>query len=80
MNIHDVIVEPGFRRRGVAQKLFERIEAISKEQGCCKLTLEVLERNSGAIDLYKKIGFEPYELDPKMGRAMFWQKELSLDD
>jgi ribosomal protein S18 acetylase RimI-like enzyme len=77
LNIHDVIVSSDFRRRGIAKKLFERLEAIAIERGCCKLTLEVLEGNTGAVELYRSIGFEPYELDPAMGRAMFWQKELT---
>jgi len=76
MNIHDVIVSPDFRRRGIAKQLFQRIETISRERGCCKLTLEVLEGNHGAVDLYRSIGFQAYQLDSAMGKAMFWQKQL----
>ena len=44
--------------------------------GCCKLTLEVLEGNAIAQAAYKACGYAGYELDPKMGKAMFWQKKL----
>ena len=41
-----------------------------------KLTLEVLEGNSVAQSAYRAFGFEGYELDPQMGKALFWQKKL----
>jgi hypothetical protein len=38
--------------------------------------LEVLEGNTIAQMAYKSCGYSGYELNPKMGRAMFWQKKL----
>jgi hypothetical protein len=38
--------------------------------------LEVLEGNTVARGLYARFGFAPYLLNPKLGRAMFWEKEL----
>lgn len=76
INIHDVIVLAKYRGQGIAQKMFTEVEAIAKELGCCKLTLEVLEGNDSAKRAYQKIGFSGYELDPKMGHAVFWQKKL----
>lgn len=43
---------------------------------CCKLTLEVLEGNKLAQQVYRRFGFQGYELDPKMGRALFYEKKL----
>jgi hypothetical protein len=40
------------------------------------MTLEVLEGNRVAQAVYKSQGFAGFELDPKMGKAMFWQKLL----
>ena len=40
------------------------------------LTLEVLEGNKVAQAAYRASGFAGYELDPEVGRAMFWQKKL----
>jgi len=57
--------------------MIQQVEAIAIEHGCCKLTLEVLEGNVVAKAAYKKLGFGGYELDPKMGQAVFWQKTLS---
>ena len=76
LNIHDFAVVPEARGRGVAKLLLERIEAEAQKRGCCKITLEVLEGNSRAQKVYKHFGFDNYELDPKEGKAMFFEKEL----
>ena len=76
LNIHDIVVLPDFRQRGIAARLLARAELIARQLGCCKLTLEVLENNLGAQASYRKAGFAPYQLDPQAGRALFWQKPL----
>jgi GNAT superfamily N-acetyltransferase len=76
LNIHDVIVISGYRGRGISKKLLNKAEEIAIGLGCCKLTLEVLEGNTIAQMAYKSCGYSGYELNPKMGRAMFWQKKL----
>ncbi len=76
-NIHDVYVKPGFRRQGVAHKLFAFIESQAREMGFCKLTLEVLEGNLPAQETYRKIGFVPYTINDSAGVAQFWQKYLT---
>jgi ribosomal protein S18 acetylase RimI-like enzyme len=76
VNIHDVVVLPGHRRRGVAAQMFAEVEAIARERGACKLTLEVLSGNHSARMLYEKLGFDDYRLDPAMGQAQFMQKWL----
>jgi GNAT superfamily N-acetyltransferase len=76
MNIHDVYVDADSRGKGVATKLLQVAEDLAIEKGCCKITLEVLEGNEPAKLAYLKFGFDGYELDPEMGKAMFWQKRL----
>lgn len=76
MNLHDMYVAPAYRGRGIADKLLQKVEAVARRQGCCKLTLEVLEHNVPAQKLYDRFGFVPYELDPALGRAMFMEKPL----
>ncbi|MFM2429531.1 MAG: hypothetical protein RLZZ511_744 [Cyanobacteriota bacterium] len=76
LNIHDVIVAPDFRGRGLGKLMFAEVEAIAREIGCCKLTLEVLEGNEVAQKLYRSCGFQGYVLDPQMGHALFWEKKL----
>ena len=76
VNIHDVVVSENFRGLGLCRKLFQHVEEMARQQGCCKLTLEVVEKNEVAKKAYTNFGFNSYELDPEMGKAMFWQKEL----
>lgn len=76
LNIHDVVVLSGYRGQGIAKKLLLKAEEIARTLGCCKLTLEVLEGNKAAQAAYIASGFAGYELDPQMGKALFWQKKL----
>ncbi|MDO3380645.1 GNAT family N-acetyltransferase [Gilvimarinus algae] len=76
INIHDLAVLREHRGQGVGQALLSAIEAIARERGCCKLTLEVLSGNAVAAGAYQKFGFRGYELDPSAGRAEFWEKKL----
>ncbi|MCD5973467.1 GNAT family N-acetyltransferase [Pseudomonas quasicaspiana] len=76
VNIHDVVVLGQYRGLGISQKMLAKVEEIARQRGCCKLTLEVLEGNAIAQGAYRKLGFAGYELDPQMGKAMFWQKTL----
>jgi len=76
LNIHDVIVAKPFRQQGISRAMFNYIEKIALGRGYCKLTLEVLEGNQTAQSAYRSFGFSGYELDPKMGNALFWEKRL----
>jgi len=77
LNIHDFAVTPACRGKGVSQVLLSEIQKFAKQIDCTKLTLEVLEGNASAIKAYQKAGFAAYQLNPEMGKAMFWQKYLS---
>ncbi len=77
INIHDVIVDKSFRGLSLSQLMLARVEEIAKQKGCCKVTLEVLEGNKVAQNAYLKAGYQGYELEPEMGKAMFWEKVLS---
>lgn len=76
VNIHDVAVLPGYRGQRIGEKMLALVDEISRERGACKLTLEVLQGNHGAIKLYERVGFAGYQLDPAMGQAQFFQKWL----
>lgn len=76
VNVHDVVVASSHRGRGIAARLFAEVEAIARERGACKLTLEVLSGNRTARGLYEKLGFGDYQLDPAMGQGQFMQKWL----
>jgi len=74
--IHDIVVIADSRGLGLSQKMLEEVERIAIEKGCCKITLEVLEGNTVAKGAYEKFGFSGYELDPGMGKALFWEKVI----
>ncbi len=76
INIHDIVVVDEFRGLGISQSMLAKVEELAIEKGCCKITLEVLEGNEIARNSYIKFGFDGYELDPNMGKALFWQKVL----
>ena len=77
VNVHDVAVLPGYRGQRIGEKMLALVEQIAVERGACKLTLEVLSGNGGAVKLYQRVGFAYYELDPAMGQAGFMQKWLA---
>ena len=76
VNVHDVVVMPSHRGRGIAAAMLAEVEAVARERGACKLTLEVLEGNAAARALYRRLGFAAYQLDPAMGQARFMLKWL----
>ncbi len=78
LNIHDLLVAPPFRGQRISKLLLGKVEEIARELGCCKLTLEVLENNDIALNLYDSTGFNAYRLDPKWGRALFLEKKIGL--
>lgn len=76
LNIHDAVVSANFRGRGLCKQMLEAAESLAYRLGCCKMTLEVLEGNEVAQAVYRSFGFAGYELDPRMGKAMFLEKKL----
>ncbi|WP_370592130.1 GNAT family N-acetyltransferase [Reinekea sp. G2M2-21] len=76
VNIHDIAVFSTHRGLGLSQKLLQAVEDEARARGCCKVTLEVLSGNDIAKKAYEKFGFSGYELDPKVGHALFWEKSL----
>lgn len=76
VNVHDVVVLNSYRGRGVAAQMLALAQRIAQERGAVKLTLEVLSGNLPAVKLYRRIGFDGYQLDPDMGTAQFFHKWL----
>ena len=76
LNVHDLVVLPAHRARGVGQALLAAAAKHAQERGCCKLTLEVLSGNARALRSYERFGFAPYVLDPREGQALLMQKWL----
>lgn len=76
VNVHDVAVLASHRGRGIAEAMLAEAERIAVARGAVKMTLEVLSGNVPAVKLYRRIGYEGYQLDPAMGTAQFMQKWL----
>jgi GNAT superfamily N-acetyltransferase len=75
-NVHDIVVLRDLRGRGIGQALLAWAEGRARELGCCKLTLEVLSKNTRAMASYQQAGYAPYVLDPAAGHALLMQKIL----
>lgn len=60
--IWDLMVHPGFRRRGVARRAMLAAEEVAREHGAKTLMLNVFAYNQGAIALYESLGFHPASL------------------
>lgn len=56
-DIHDLLVEPSQRRRGLARQLVRALARHAGERGIARLCLEVSENNHPARTLYEKTGF-----------------------
>ena len=77
VNVHDLGVLPAYRGRGVGRGLLAAVETRARELGCCKLTLEVLDKNDRALRTYASAGFKRYSLQPGAGEAIFLTKGLA---
>ena len=57
LNVHDLHVVDSHRRHGVATRLLQAVEEEARALGCCKVTLEVQEKNHPGQALYGRLGF-----------------------
>lgn len=71
LNIHDIILSPTVRGKGYGKAFLNLICDFAKNDGCCRVNLEVREDNAVAINTYKSLGFGPCK--PNM---YFWEKRL----
>lgn len=71
INIHDFVVHPDFRGKGVGKFLLDSIANYGKANGYCRVNLEVRNDNLKAQKLYQKAGFS--ECNPSM---YFWERNL----
>jgi ribosomal protein S18 acetylase RimI-like enzyme len=76
VNIHDLAVLPTQRGKGVGRLLLAAVERKARELGCCKVTLEVLENNRRARELYAAVGFAQATYQEAAGGALFLAKKL----
>ena len=65
VQLNAVVVSAKALRSGVASALIGKLEEYAKKSACCEVDLEVNERNSPALALYGKLGFQEIGLRPK---------------
>jgi ribosomal-protein-alanine N-acetyltransferase len=56
-HLGNLAVDPGYRRRGIAQRLLEDLVAAARRRGGRRVTLEVRASNAEARKFYAGIGF-----------------------
>jgi ribosomal protein S18 acetylase RimI-like enzyme len=76
LNIHDLAVVPERRGEGIGRALLTAVEEAARAEGCCKLTLEVLDANARARALYASLGFDDYALQGSASPTRFLTKSL----
>ena len=60
--LDNIFVLKEYRRRGIGQELYNYFKEDIKNKGIRIIELHTLSNNKNAISFYKKIGFEPYNL------------------
>ncbi len=58
LNIHDFYIKSEYQNQSIGDKFLKFIEADSREQNFCRITLEVYDANDRAKRLYTKNGFQ----------------------
>jgi len=76
LNIHDLAVRPTSRNRGLGRALLHAVDDYARATGCCKVTLEVRENNTGARRLYRKFGYGDAGSDAEPMPTIFLEKTL----
>ena len=76
INVHDLMVSPDQRGRGVGRDLLQAVDAKARALGCCKVTLEVFENNHRARRLYAAAGFAQASYTAESGGALFLARPL----
>ncbi|MDC7242334.1 MAG: GNAT family N-acetyltransferase [Spirochaetales bacterium] len=73
LNLHDFFIRQEYRKKGYGRRFLQFIEKDAKEQGFCRITLEVYAHNTKAQRVYNRCGFTGNSGDGKM---FFMSREL----
>jgi len=78
-HVMNIAVDPNVRRAGVATALLRRLFELTSRDGRRGYTLEVRVSNTGAINLYERLGFQPrgirrgYYTDNREDALIMWR-------
>lgn len=57
VDVHNLAVDPAYRRQGIGRSLLQSVIDEAKNQGASRITLEVRKSNDAAQRLYRSVGF-----------------------
>jgi len=77
LNVSDFFVLPQQRGSGIGRLLLQAIEQYALEKSCCRLSLEVQEKNARARHLYQSAGFGQAVYSPEAGGSLYYVKPLA---
>ena len=63
--IHDAVVRPDCRRRGIGRQMVEALTAWMHEHGVALVELTVATRNREAVEFWRSVGFDSYMVHMK---------------
>ncbi|WP_179867325.1 GNAT family N-acetyltransferase [Terribacillus saccharophilus] len=66
--IYHILVYEDFRKKGYATRVLQQLESDMKARGITSLGLSVFGNNSGAYNLYKKLGYNTASIS--MGKTL----------
>ena len=81
-DITNVTVKNEFRRRGIARRLLQSLMEMGRAEGIRRFSLEVRRSNSGAIALYRSLGFREegvrkgYYESPREDALILWTPDI----
>jgi len=61
--VYDIVIQQEYRRRGHAMRALQALEVEASLLGLAGAALQVFGYNEGAIALYRKLGFEPTNIN-----------------
>lgn len=65
VHLLNIAIAPRARRRGHAARLLTHLIGFARARACRYITLEVRRDNRGAIELYRRFGFEAVGVRPR---------------
>lgn len=65
--VNAVAVSADHRRRGIGTMLMHHAEKLARQSGAHQMSLIVAEENRGAVDLYRKLGYQDSASRPVVG-------------
>ncbi len=60
--IDDLCVDENMRGQHIGGALYEFVKSFARENGCCRITLNVWSCNESAMKFYQRMGLVPYKV------------------